>query len=127
MLLSECQIIFSTHRSCNVRFAIVVFAPKNGRLEVKMAFAGMCPYLKDARSCERTICECARFTFPDKIARRDILYKYCGHPTGWRECMFKAVMDGYYDRKYSADDAACTESTRDKPASKNTMPSHGHK
>ena len=66
-----------------------------------MAFAGMCPYLKDARSCERTICECAKFTFPDRIARREVLYKYCGHPTGWRNCTFKAVMDSYYERKYS--------------------------
>ncbi len=66
-----------------------------------MAFTGMCPYLKDARNLERTVCECARFTFPDKISRRDILYKYCGHPTGWKQCAFKSVMDGYYERIYS--------------------------
>ena len=66
-----------------------------------MAFAGMCPYLRDARSCDRTICECAKFTFPDRVARREVLYSYCGHPTGWKNCTFKAVMDRYYDRKYS--------------------------
>jgi hypothetical protein len=66
-----------------------------------MAFAGMCPYLKDARSCERTICECARFTFPDKISRRELLYGFCGHPTAWKNCTFKPIMDRYYDRKYS--------------------------
>ena len=127
MLPSESEINFFTHRFCNVKFAIAIFAPKSGRLEVKMAFAGMCPYLKDARSCERTICECARFTFPDKISRRDILYKYCGHPTGWKKCMFKAVMDGYYDRKYSVNDAADPENARGKSASKSIKPSRGHK
>ncbi len=72
-----------------------------------MAFTGMCPYLKDARSCEKTVCECAEFTFPDRISRREVIYKYCGHPTGWRVCMLKAVMDGYYERRYSAE--ACSE------------------
>ena len=65
-----------------------------------MAFAGMCPYLKDAKDSGRTICECAYFSFPDRIARREVLYGFCGHPTRWRECTFKAVMDRYYDRKY---------------------------
>ena len=66
-----------------------------------MAFTGMCPYLKDARSMERTICECARFTFPDKISRREVLYGMCGHPSAWRACPFKLAMDHHYDRKYS--------------------------
>lgn len=73
------------------------------RKELTMAFAGMCPYLKDARSCERTICECAKFTFPDRVTRREVLYGYCGHPTKWKECTFKLIMDRYYDRKYSND------------------------
>ena len=72
----------------------------------KMAFAGMCPYLRDARSCDRTICECAKFTFPDKVARRELLYGYCGHPKNWKGCTFKAIMDRYYDRKYSDDENA---------------------
>ncbi len=65
-----------------------------------MAFTGMCPYLKDARSMERTICECARFTFPDKLTRREILYGFCGHPSAWRQCPLKLAMDHHYDRKY---------------------------
>ena len=71
-----------------------------------MAYTGICPYLKDARSPERTICECARFTFPDKITRRELLYGVCGHPTAWQECTFKGIMDRHYDRKYSAQGAA---------------------
>ena len=68
-----------------------------------MAFAGMCPYLKDARSSDRTVCECAKFTFPDRGSRREVLYSYCGHPTGWKECTFKAVLDRYYERKFSGE------------------------
>lgn len=68
-----------------------------------LAFAGMCPYLKDAKTVERTVCECARFTFPDKMARREILYGYCGHPDAWMRCPLKVAMDNYYERKYSED------------------------
>lgn len=68
-----------------------------------LAFAGMCPYLKDAKSVERTVCECARFTFPDRIARREILYGYCGHPTAWKICPLKKTMDNFYERKYDED------------------------
>ena len=50
---------------------------------------------------ERTICECARFTFPDKGTRREVLYGVCGHPSAWRACPFKLAMDHHYDRKYS--------------------------
>jgi len=50
---------------------------------------------------ERTVCECAKFTFPDKVARREVVYGYCGHPENWKACMLKAVMDRYYDRKYA--------------------------
>ncbi len=66
-----------------------------------MAFTGMCPYLKDARSLERTICECARFTFPDKSARREILYGYCGHPSAWKVCPLKLAMDHHYERRFA--------------------------
>ncbi len=65
-----------------------------------MAFAGMCPYLKETRKSSDTLCECARFTFPDKQSRREILYGCCGHPDNWRECRFKLALDGYYERKY---------------------------
>ena len=68
-----------------------------------MAFAGMCPYLKEAKTVDRTICECARFTFPDRMARREILYGYCGHTDDWKICPFKRAMDNFYERKYSED------------------------
>jgi hypothetical protein len=70
----------------------------------KLAFAGMCPYLKDAKDMRRTVCECAKFTFPDRAARREILYGYCGHPTAWKSCPLKISMDHYYDRRYESDE-----------------------
>ena len=85
---------------------VYVKSRKTRRKEYKMAFAGMCPYLKEARDSDRTICECARFTFPDRVARREVLYGFCGHPDNWKECTFKAIMDHYYDRKYSTDGEA---------------------
>ena len=91
-------------------------------MEIIMAFAGICPYIKDIQGCNKTVCECAEFTFPDKISRREVLYRYCGHPTGWKDCTFKAVLDGYYDRKYAGEDeeernrqsAACNNRKRKK-------------
>lgn len=68
-----------------------------------LAFTGMCPYLKEAKSVERTVCECARFTFPDKMTRREILYGYCGHPTAWGSCPLKVAMDNFYERKFEND------------------------
>ncbi len=50
---------------------------------------------------KRNLCECAGFNFPDKPARREILYGLCGHPTEWEKCHFKIAMDHYYyDRKF---------------------------
>jgi hypothetical protein len=46
-------------------------------------------------------CECARFKFPDKIARREIIYAFCAHPTAFKDCVFKKVLDEYYyERKF---------------------------
>ncbi len=68
-----------------------------------MAFTGYCPYLKETRKSNETLCECARFSFPDKLARRELLYGYCGHPEKWKECQFKKIMDDYYERKYRSE------------------------
>ena len=49
-----------------------------------MPIAGTCPYFQREKGDGYTYCECARFRFPDKQARRDIVYKYCAHPTDTR-------------------------------------------
>ena len=74
-----------------------------------MAFTGICPYIKDMGRGERTVCECARFTFPDKVSRREVLYGYCGHPTEWNNCMFNKVMDGYFERNFVLESEAMDE------------------
>ncbi len=50
-------------------------------------------------------CAGARVHFPDKLARREIVYTYCAHPSGYRQCVLKQAMDGFYRRKYDRLDA----------------------
>ena len=70
---------------------------------------------------ERTICECARFTFPDRQSRRDILYGYCGHPSAWRACPLKLAMDNYYERKYAAKDNKGLDTDKNKVKYRGTV------
>ena len=66
---------------------------------------GMCPYFMRDRGGGKVYCECATFKFPDKEARRDIVYRFCAHPTGYNDCPLKQAMDGYYERMYARDGA----------------------
>lgn len=67
--------------------------------EVQM---GICPYYLRDRGRGLVYCECARFQFPDKESRREILYRYCAHPEGYKACMIKQALDHHYERKYGA-------------------------
>ncbi len=62
---------------------------------------GICPYYVRDRGKGLVYCECARFRFPDAGARREIVYKFCAHPTGYKNCMLKQSLDHYYERKYA--------------------------
>ena len=64
-----------------------------------MPFAGMCPYFRYEKA-GITYCECGELKFPDRRARRDIVYGYCGHPDDYKRCPFKNALDGYYERRY---------------------------
>ena len=66
-----------------------------------MAFRGVCPYIKELGKDKQLACECASFNFPDKGAKRDVIYGYCAHPDNWKECLFKKAMDNFYERKYN--------------------------
>ena len=72
-----------------------------------MPIAGMCPYFQREQKQKFTYCELVRLKFPDPEARREILYGYCAHPENFRNCMFKQVMDAYYDRKYAEEEGGC--------------------
>ena len=61
---------------------------------------GICPYFQRDRGRGLVYCECARFRFPDKEARREIVYKLCAHPDDYKKCVLKQMLDHYYERKY---------------------------
>lgn len=63
--------------------------------------SGICPYFLRDRGRGQVICECARFRFPDAPARREIVYRFCAHPTGYKACVIKQAMDHYYERRYA--------------------------
>lgn len=62
---------------------------------------GICPYFTRERSHGVVTCECARLKFPDRDCRREIVYRYCAHPEGYKACMLKQALDHYYERKYA--------------------------
>lgn len=61
---------------------------------------GICPYFQRDRGKGVVYCECAKFKFPDKVSRREIVYRFCAHPEGYKACMIKQALDHYYERKY---------------------------
>ena len=62
---------------------------------------GVCPYFKKDRGKGHINCEGANFRFPDRLARREYVYRFCAHPTGYKECPLKIAMDHFYERKYA--------------------------
>ena len=62
---------------------------------------GICPYFTRERSHGVVTCECARLKFPDRDSRREIVYRYCAHPEGYKACMLKQALDHYYERTYA--------------------------
>ena len=60
----------------------------------------VCPYFKRDRGGGRVVCEGASFKFPDKLSRREYLYRFCAHPEGYKSCPLKVALDHYYERKY---------------------------
>ncbi len=62
---------------------------------------GICPYYVRDRGNGLVYCECARFRFPDAEARREIVYRFCAHPTGYKTCMLKISLDHHYERKFA--------------------------
>jgi len=61
----------------------------------------ICPYFKKDRGKGRLSCEGAIFHFPDNLARREYVYRFCAHPEGYRDCPLKTTMDHFYERKYA--------------------------
>ena len=66
---------------------------------------GICPYYKKELGHGKLRCEGANLSFPDTLARREFVYRFCAHPTGYKDCRLKAVLDHYYERKYAEHEA----------------------
>ena len=62
---------------------------------------GICPYFKKDRGKGRLSCEGAVLRFPDVLARREYVYRFCAHPEGYKDCPLKITMDHFYERKYA--------------------------
>ncbi len=62
-----------------------------------MPIKGMCPYYRYEKAGV-TYCACGSFHFPDREARRAVVYAYCAHPTNFAKCPFKCAMDDFYER-----------------------------
>ena len=65
-----------------------------------MPSAAECPYYQYEKQGV-TYCECGELRFPDKAARREIVYGFCAHPDNYHHCPFKCMMDRYYERRFS--------------------------
>ncbi|MBQ5725411.1 MAG: hypothetical protein IIV80_04585 [Clostridia bacterium] len=74
---------------------------KTERKECDQHYPAICPYYKREDYRGTIYCECARLRFPDKQSRREIVYRFCAHPEGYRVCPFKMALDGYYERRYA--------------------------
>lgn len=62
-----------------------------------------CPFFRRERD-QYAYCEMCRFRFPDKQARRDILFTYCSDPVKYQECMLYKTLQSYYERLYDKED-----------------------
>ena len=67
----------------------------------KEVHVGICPYFKKDRGKGNIACEGANFHFPDLLARREFVYRFCAHPQGYKTCALKIAMDHFYERKYT--------------------------
>ena len=78
-----------------------ISAQKTHTPEENESREGICPYFTRERSHGVVSCECARLKFPDRESRREIVYRFCAHPEGYKACMLKQALDHDYERKYA--------------------------
>ena len=64
----------------------------------KVAIRGICPFYEKEKDGE-LFCEGATVFFPDKIGRREIVYRFCAHPQNYKICVIYKMLCGYYARK----------------------------
>jgi hypothetical protein len=61
----------------------------------------VCPFFLKESGYGRFYCEGAILKPPDRIAKREIVYKYCASMGNYKNCMIYQMLTAYYDRLYS--------------------------
>lgn len=56
-----------------------------------------CPFYTKERDGKLN-CEGGTVKFPDRIARREIVYKYCASPDNYKNCIIYQMLMNYYER-----------------------------
>ena len=70
-----------------------------------------CPYFATEKKDSITG-ECGKIKFYDKQHKRDFVYVYCAHPTGYNKCTMKCLLDKYYERKFKREDEYSTRDAK---------------
>ena len=73
---------------------------KNGDCAEESSAVGICPFFKQEKCNGRLHCEGGHILFPDKMARREFVYRFCAHPAGYLDCPLRVMLENYYERKY---------------------------
>jgi len=62
----------------------------------------ICPYYRWHSKKEGGFslhCEAGKINIPDNPSRRKLIYGYCAHPTGWKECSIAEMLTVSYEQK----------------------------
>ena len=65
-----------------------------------MSVAYECPFFQRERNnkVRYIVCEVGCIRFADSAMRRDIVYKHCADPEGYKDCPFYCALKNYYER-----------------------------
>lgn len=61
--------------------------------------APYCPFYNRERG-GKLYCEGGTITFPDNMARNEIIRDYCSDPANYENCTICKMLRNYYERKY---------------------------
>ena len=59
-----------------------------------------CPFLINVKYGNTISCEFALIKPPDRVARRELLDRFCGGGDNYKNCPFYSILDNYYKRKF---------------------------
>ena len=62
-----------------------------------------CPFYCREKD-KKLYCEGGTLRFPDRISRREIVYKYCASSDNYKNCTICQMLMNYYERKEQEND-----------------------